>query len=110
MAKIKVKSKVNIAEKTSDDKSAGTSSQAVVSKDESTGQTTSYYSKTKENGDNQKFKAFTKTESEGESPRYEMKKAYKPLFSSKYKEVDKPISASRGERKIEEMKKFLNNK
>jgi hypothetical protein len=109
MAKIKVKSKVDIAEKTSDDKLAGTSSQAVVSKDES-GQTTSYYSKTKESGDNQKFKAFTKTESEGESPRYEMKKAYKPLFSSKYKEVDKPISASRGERKIEEMKKFLNNK
>lgn len=97
-----LKSKEELVQKTRNGNASSTSTEAVV--DQSTG--TSYYSKTKEKNGNQKVKTFTKTESE-EGPEYEMKKTYKPLFSSKYKEVDKPISANRGERKIEAMKKFM---
>jgi hypothetical protein len=98
-----MKSKIEILQKTKDGKVTGTSTEAVV--DESTG--SAYYSKTKERGGNQKVKTFTKIGTD-ESPEYEMKKTYKPLFSSKYKEVDKSISANRGERKMDAMKKFIN--
>jgi|TARA_R110000868_G_scaffold409572_1_gene695340 hypothetical protein len=97
-----LKVKEELVQKTRNGKVIGTSTEAVV--DEPAG--TSYYSKTKEKGGNQKVKTFTKTESE-EGPEYGMKKTYKPLFGSKYKEVDKSISASRGERKMDAMKKFM---
>ena len=97
-----LKVKQEFVQKTRNGKVTGSSTEAVV--DESTG--TSYYSKTKEKGGNQKVKTFTKTETE-DGPEYEMKKTYKPLLSSKYKEVDRSISANRGERRMEAMKKFM---
>jgi hypothetical protein len=100
MALSSMKLKEELVQKTRNGKVTGTSTEAVVDAG------TSYYSKTKEKGGNQKVKTFTKTESE-DGPEYEMKKTYKPLFGSKYKEVDRSISASRGERKMDAMKKFM---
>jgi hypothetical protein len=103
MALSSMKSKTEMVQKTVDGKKAtGTLTQAV----EDGG--ASYYSKTKEKNGNQKVKTFTKLETE-DGPEYEMKKTYKPLLSGKYKEVDRTISARRGERKMDAMKKFMNN-
>ena len=96
-----MKSKIEIVQKTKDGQVTGTSTEAVEEEG------SSYYSKTKDKGDNQKVKTFTKRETE-EGPEYQMKKTYKPMFSNKYKEVDRSISASRGERKMDAMKKFIN--
>ena len=96
-----MKSKIEIVQKTKDGQVTGTSTEAVEEEG------SSYYSKTKDKGNNQKVKTFTKRETE-EGPEYQMKKTYKPMFSNKYKEVDRSISASRGERKMDAMKKFIN--
>jgi hypothetical protein len=99
-----MKSKTEMVQKTvNGKKNIGTLTQAV----EEDG--ASYYSKTKEKNGNQKVKTFTKLETE-DGPEYEMKKTYKPLLSSNYKEVDKEISKRKGEKKMDEMKKFMNKK
>jgi hypothetical protein len=98
------KSKTEMVQKTVDGKkTTGTLTQAIQDDDLKA----SYYSKTKEKNGNQKVKTFTKIETE-EGPEYSMKKNYKPLLSGKYKEVDREISARRGERKMDAMKKFMN--
>lgn len=98
-----LKSKTEMVQKTVDGKkTTGTLTEAVEDDDLKA----SYYSKTKEKNGNQKVKTFTKIETE-EGPEYSMKKNYKPLLSGKYKEVDREISARRGERKMDAMKKFM---
>jgi len=99
-----MKSKTEMVEETVDGKkTTGMLTQAVEDEEEGA----SYYSKTKEKNGEQKSKTFTKLETE-DGPEYSMKKNFKPLLGVKYKEVDKEISARRGERKMDAMKKFMN--
>jgi uncharacterized protein involved in high-affinity Fe2+ transport len=98
------KSKIEMDEETvNGKKTTGTLTEAVEDEDLDA----SYYSKTKEKNGEQKVKTFTKMETE-DGPEYSMKKNFKPLLGVKYKEVDKEISPRRGERKMAEMKKFMN--
>jgi hypothetical protein len=64
------------------------------------------YGITKDKNDNQRYKEFIRIQNGEEAPQYTMQKSFKPLFSSQYKSVSRPISAGRGERRIADMEAF----
>ena len=64
------------------------------------------YGITKGKNDNQRYKEFIRIQNGEEAPQYTMQKSFKPLFSSQYKSVSRPIGAGRGERRMADMEAF----